>query len=361
MTTRALNTVLFLVLSTVAGCTSARAVEENAASEALSGAQTVTLDPNGQSEAVRFDIPVGTRSVMVIAEGDPRSLFALSSLRVGGTDVIDLATTASLGSQMETAYFIQQSGRMPGRLTQSIRLGTFTQLYPDAPDQVLSPGPASLRIVSNARGATVRLKIVLTPDNGASKLHLNLVYATSRGRPSTELEGAFQTELARILAQASIEPIFDEISAPALASRIVTSTEPQEAPDSETTALAQAAHRTTRTKALPLVIVDQLPAGIGGLALGTPGPADPDAIYYGVVVRRSSSAAEQARVAAHELCHFLALQHVVNHDTSGAVIPDPIPNTIEGEGNLMASGTGSTRLTVGQATVLRKSPLLTLE
>ena len=66
----------------------------------------------------------------------------------------------------------------------------------------------------------------------------------------------------------------------------------------------------------------------------------------------------QARVAAHELSHFLGLQHVVNRTTTGEIIPDPIPDTEPGRRNLMESGGGGSVITPGQAFVLKSSALL---
>jgi hypothetical protein len=53
---------------------------------------------------------------------------------------------------MATAYNTEQIGQMPGMLYQSIRLGTFTQVYPYRPGQALSAGHASLRVASDTAG-----------------------------------------------------------------------------------------------------------------------------------------------------------------------------------------------------------------
>jgi len=63
-------------------------------------------------------------------------------------------------------------------------------------------------------------------------------------------------------------------------------------------------------------------------------------------------------VFAHEVCHFLALQHVENRGLSGTVYPDPLDDTSPGEGNLMEDGA---ILTPDQAWSLRRSALLQLE
>ncbi len=104
-----------------------------------------------------------------------------------------------------------------------------------------------------------------------------------------------------------------------------------------------------------MFIVESLPAGIGGLALGTPGPPVRGSYYFGVIVRGGTQWAQIARVTAHEAAHFLALQHVQNVGVSGTRYPDPLDDTAPGMPNLMESGT---QLTAGQAFALSRSSLL---
>jgi hypothetical protein len=61
--------------------------------------------------------------------------------------------------------------------------------------------------------------------------------------------------------------------------------------------------------------------------------------YFGVLVRPSALDSQIARVIAHEVCHFLALQHVQNTGVSGQVYPDPLDDTSPGQNNLMECGT----------------------
>lgn len=98
-----------------------------------------------------------------------------------------------------------------------------------------------------------------------------------------------------------------------------------------------------------------LPAGVGGLSLGTPGPPLRASYYFGVLVRGDFPAAELARVTAHEIAHFVALQHVQNRGISGQTYPDPLDDTTPGADNLMADGTV---LTPDQAFALSLSALL---
>jgi hypothetical protein len=102
-------------------------------------------------------------------------------------------------------------------------------------------------------------------------------------------------------------------------------------------------------------VVETMPNGIGGLSLGTPGPAERGGYYYGVVVHAGGGGTVSGRVIAHEVCHFLGLQHVQNTGVSGTVYPDPLDDTETGVDNLMQLGT---MLTADQGWVLRRSPIL---
>ena len=73
------------------------------------------------------------------------------------------------------------------------------------------------------------------------------------------------------------------------------------------------------------------------------------------MIEPTGAGAISGRVVAHEVCHFLGLQHVQNVGISGTVYPDPLDDTVSGEDNLMQFGTA---LTAGQAFVLQKSPIL---
>lgn len=110
--------------------------------------------------------------------------------------------------------------------------------------------------------------------------------------------------------------------------------------------------------ALDVFIVESLPAGVGGLSLGTPGPPLRASYYYGVAIVPAGSDGGTARVLAHEVSHFLALQHVENVGVSGDVYPDPLDDTDPGEDNLMEDGT---TITADQAFALARSALLQLE
>ncbi len=315
---------------------------------------TVMLGPNGVSDGFQFMVPAGTRSVSIVVEGAEDRLYALAALRFGdGTDRVGIDATASYAATMEESYNVLQTGGMPGSLYQSIRLGTFTHVYPYAPGQSVPAGPAELRVVSNATSGPVRVTVVMPPEDGARVLHLD-VLAVSRDLTLASPPG-FLAPLQAIYDQAGIQVVVDSVveirDSPFV--RITESTEPQEAPASQSAQLARLATERAPGPGLNVMIVDALPAGIGGLSLGTPGPPT-GGYYHGVIALRASDAA-LARVLAHEIAHFLALQHVTNRDTRGQVIEDPIEDTRPGQGNLMENGT---TLTPGQVFALTRSALL---
>jgi hypothetical protein len=107
--------------------------------------------------------------------------------------------------------------------------------------------------------------------------------------------------------------------------------------------------------ALNIFVVDSLPRGVYGLSLGTPGPPISSSSYYAVALRRVGSSL-MAQVFAHELSHFLGLQHPVDISAAGARHTDPLPDTEPGMDNLM-EGNG-TLITPGQAFALSRSALL---
>jgi hypothetical protein len=314
----------------------------------------VVVDDTGFSEEVSFRVPEATRSITVIAQGSPDALYALGTLALGdGTDLVQLPAGAP-GPQMQMTYEVEQIGQMPGELFQSIRLGTYTHVYPYRPDQdVVSGDNGRLRIASNKPGS-VHITILMPEDEIASVLPLNLyVVSDTLAEPNTE---AFSNELARIFAQAGITTRIngtERLTGTAF-ERITDFNEPQEKPSSQSAMLTGVvADRTS--DGLDVFFVEGLPSGVAGLSLGTPGPPVRGSYYFGVLVRGGFPAIEQARVTAHEVAHFLALQHVQNRGVSGTTYPDPLDDTTPGANNLMEDGTV---LTSGQSFALSKSVLL---
>jgi hypothetical protein len=315
---------------------------------------TAEVAASGRSSSISFDVPSGTRSVTIVVEGAAGALYALAGLTLAdGEDRVALPDVA-IEDVMQASYYDEQIGQMPGGLHQSIRLGTFTQVYPYRPDQQVVAGPATIEIASDTAGP-VDITIVMPADDGAQTLHLNVV-VVSDTLVVAALPG-FASTLASVLAQADIEVVIDAVSTrPGTGLDSITDfSEPQEPPSSQAASLP-ALIMNSGSPALDVFIVESLPLGVGGLSLGTPGPPLRGSYYYGVVVRPGASDADTAEVIAHELCHFLALQHVQNSGISGALYPDPLDDTEVGVPNLMA-GTG-TLLTADQRFALRRSALL---
>ena len=316
----------------------------------------VMIDESGVSGEVAFEIPDNTRSVSIIVEGAPDALYALGAFALGdGADLVQLPAGAP-GPAMQTSYEQEQIGQMPGRLFQSIRLGTFTHVYPYRPDQVVLPGSARLRVASNRPGSAT-VTVVMPEDDGAAVLPLNFyVVSDTLAEPTAP---AFRGELDRVFAQAGIALRVNGIErlAGTTLERITDFNEPQESPTSQSAMVpGLVAERTT--DGLDVFFVEGLPSGVAGLSLGTPGPPRRGSYYFGVLVRGDFPAAELARVTAHEVAHFLALQHVVNRGISGQTYPDPLDDTTPGVDNLMEDGTV---LTPGQSFALSQSALLVAE
>jgi hypothetical protein len=238
-------------------------------------------------------------------------------------------------------------------LFQSIRLGTFTHVYPYRPGQTVVAGTGRLRVASNRPGP-VTVTILMPEDDGASALPLNLyVISDTIADPNVP---AFKAELDRLFAQAGVTVAINGVErlTGTAFERITQFTEPQEAPNSQSAMLPGLVADRVAT-GLDVFFVEALPAGVGGLSLGTPGPPLRGSYYFGVIVRGGFQPIEMARITAHEVAHFLALQHVQNVGISGMRYPDPLDDTTPGADNLMEDGTV---LTAGQAFALSRSSLL---
>ncbi len=345
-----------VIAVTLAACGDEPASDADAAPPPRLQVLETQVDASGMSPGVTFTLPDTTRSVTIIVEGAPAALYALGALTFAdGVDKVGLPAGPP-GPGMQAMYRDEQIGQMPGGLLQSIRLGTFTHVYPYRPDQALVPGVASLRVASDTPGP-VRVTVIMPEENGARVLPLNVfVVSDTLPMPATD---QFTTELSRILAQAGITvrvAHMERLSGTALA-QITISTEPQEAPDSQAAMLPGlvGAHV---VGGLDLFYVESLPAGIAGLSLGTPGPPLRGSYYYGVLWRAGLGSTQAARVVAHEVSHFLALQHLENTGVSGQTYSDPLDDTTPGQDNLMEDGT---LLTPGQAFALQRSALLVAE
>lgn len=313
----------------------------------------VTVDDSGLSQPLEFRIPEGTRSVTLIVDGAPDALYALGAFALGdGVDLVQLPSGPP-GPAMETSYMQEQIGHMPGQLYQSIRLGTFTHVYPYRSDQTVVAGNGSLRVAANRPGPA-SVTVLMPEDDGAAVLPVN--YYVVSDTLADPLTAAFTGELDRLFTQAGITLRtngLERITGTTL-ERITDFNEPQETPSSQS-AMLPGLVADRATDGLDIFFVEGLPSGVAGLSLGTPGPPVKGSYYFGVVVRGGFAATEQARVTAHEVAHFLALQHVQNRGISGALYPDPLDDTTPGADNLMEDGTV---LTADQSFALTRSALL---
>jgi hypothetical protein len=316
----------------------------------------VTVDATGFSEPISFAVPDGTRSITIVATGANDALYALGGFQTAdGTEHVGIDTTTAPGPAMRASYETEQIGQMDGMLFQTIRLGTFTHVYPYRPDQTVVAGMTTLRIASDKPGP-VHVTVLMPPDDGGKALHVNLFVVSET--LTLAQPPSFLDKLQSIFTQAGITIVVDEIRELRGTgfSAITQSTEPQEAPESMSAKLPALATNSLSPTALDVFIVDSLPSGIGGLSLGTPGPPVRGSYYYGVLVRQNASDLAMATVIAHETSHFLALQHVTNKGVSGTTYPDPLDDTQPGQNNLMQSGTV---LTPDQGFALSRSALLT--
>lgn len=352
-----------LALIFILGCSTPTAATPPVADSATVDAAPVAriqsfktnIRANGVSDPVEFVVPPNARSITVVATGAVDKLYALAALQLSdGVDRVNIDPSASYGAAMRDAYVKEQTAAMPGELYQTIRLGTFTHVYPYAPGQSALAGAASLRVVSDATEGEVNLRIYMPEDDGANALHLNAVAISDSVEMSKS--PAFLAEAQKIFDQANIRLVIDDavtIKGNPLSSMLDVN-EPQEPPDGGAGAIAKLGQAKVASAGLNVFVIDRLASGILGLSLGTPGPPERDSYYFGVILRNATDA-QLARTFAHEVCHFMALQHVVNKSVSGKVHPDPLDDTEPGSGNLMENGT---KLTPAQSFALSRSALL---
>ena len=167
---------------------------------------------------------------------------------------------------------------------------------------------------------------------------------------------AFSDELKRIFAQVDVDASItgvERLAGTELES-ITDFNEPQETPASQS-AMLPGLVADRPAGGLDVFFVESLVPGVAGLSLGTPGPPIRGSYYYGVIVRGGFPSVEMARITAHEVAHFLALQHVENRGISGMRYPDPLDDTTPGVDNLMEDGTV---LTPGQGFAVSRSAIL---
>lgn len=318
----------------------------------------VAIGNSGVSDSMAFVVPPRTRSITVTVAGLDDALFGLGELTdAKGVDHVRLPAGIDLETEMRERFFVEWVALMPGDLVQMMRLGSFTSVFPQRPDQAVVDGQWRLRVASGRAGLRAAVHVLLATEEGARVVHCNLVPLSDEAARSP-LEVI--PEVNRIFAQAGLEVVVDEV-VPLLGTpfdRIEEDLATLPGPQSEPARLATLARGQVATDALNVFIVDAFahPA-FRGFSLGLPGAPELSDYYWGVLVRADLPVALRARVMAHEVAHFLALQHVENLGTSGRRFPDGLDDTEPGRGNLMDVGDG-TVITPQQVFALSRSALL---
>jgi hypothetical protein len=192
--------------------------------------------------------------------------------------------------------------------------------------------------------------------DGSRVLHVNL-FAVSETASLAE-PPAFLTESQVILDQAGLRIQLDSLHTlrGTGLSSVDTVADPWESPTGPLARLAVLGSARVRNNALNVYLVDKLPRGVDGVSLGAPGPPLAASAYFGVVLRNDP--ASLGWTFAHEVAHFLGLQHVRTVTPSGRILTDPIDDTDPAGDNLMERGQ---TLSPGQIDVLLRSALLQVD
>jgi len=328
-----------------------------------------TLNGIGISEAVDFYVPPRTRSVTVSVIGDTKQLYALASFRTAdGQEHVGWDQAKPPAPVLRHYYREEHICHFPGKLKQCPRLGTFTITYPNKRGQSVPPGPTSLKVSSEAANGKVLVRVFLPEEDNARTLHVNLSIVSDQTKRFDST--LFIKKVEKIFEEADIRVVIDnelllkgtpfseitELAEPK-ARLSGAPTDPEETPWNAPARLAQYGHqRLPSSTALNLYVIDSFGRrGIKGVSLGTPGPPMPSSYYFGVLIERSEDYDSMAYLAAHEICHFLGLDHLRRWSVSEKPYSDGLGDTGDTLLNLMGSGLD---LTPEQVFVLTRSPLL---
>lgn len=326
------------------------------------------IPATGVSETIDFEVPEDVRSLTVTVKGDPSSLLALESLVLSdGFDRITLGAAATVPQRLAEIY-ASAALVETGQVRQFVRLGTFSLLYPETYQQELPAGPATLRVASSAAGG-VHVSVVAPPEDDADVLHVNVIAVSDT--PDLASPPRWLGQAQSIFDQAGIRLVVDATRAMPPAGFVPIAPGSVPTPDDTAAHLARAGHDLVASDGVNLFVADPFEAI--GFSLAMPGPLDPSSYYWGVVV---SSAVPWSgdpdlvlgRVVAHELSHFLGVQHTEDFLASGDVVPDPFDDTETFGRNLMGSvdqaaplGPEDLVISPRQAFRLRRSALLATE
>lgn len=328
-----------------------------------------TLNGIGISEAVDFYVPPRTRSVTVSVIGDTKQLYALASFRTAdGQEHVGWDQAKPPAPVLRHYYREEHICHFPGKLKQCPRLGTFTITYPNKRGQSVPPGPTSLKVSSEAANGKVLVHVFLPEEDNARTLHVNLLIVSDQTKRFDS--SLFIKKVEKIFEEADIRVVIDnelllkgtpfseitELAEPK-ARLSGAPTDPEETPWDAPARLAQYGHqRLPSSTALNFYVIDSFGRrGIKGVSLGTPGPPMPSSYYFGVLIERSEGYDSMAYLAAHEICHFLGLDHLRRWSVSEKPYSDGLGDTGDTLSNLMGSGLD---LTPEQVFVLTRSPLL---
>jgi hypothetical protein len=351
-----MNRAFLLLLLAPIGCQSEPLLDGR---EHIVVTANLTIGPDGRSEPYRFRVFGDARSITVVARGTADRLYALASLvDAAGIERVQLDAATPLGDSMQRQFVDEQVAFMPGELVQTVRLGEFTHVFPYAPSQPFPPGMWEVRVACDRPGDRVEVSVDNTIDDGGRTVHVNLLTVTDGGNLAAA--GEALAAASAILAQVGVVLIVDEqrslVGTPF--SKLDETFPTLPGPMSELAQLARLGRQQVTSTGLNVFVVDAFAAPlVRGASLGLPGHADPASYYFGVFVRNDPDPVRRARTMAHEIAHFLGLQHVENVSASRKIYPDAYDDTMTGAGNLMDAGDG-TALSGGQAFALSRSPLL---